>query len=216
MEMEASPEVIAKRLWNVIRMAFLMLGKGVSKSKLIYDLYLMLKRSNKVAGKAIGSLMLHQNALSCKSNDVRLSFVSPVVKEYEFSCSNSPAYPFHRVSNNNNWRTKGAHHYINHHRYRYRIDDAATAVTAVQRVLEMLNNEAEVAGSPLALPGFGKSPAVRQLRVTDSPFPLKESEEERIQVSKAADEFIKKFYRDLKMQKSMAAIESPYHGRWGS
>ena len=57
---------------------------------------------------------------------------------------------------------------------------------------------------------------VRQLRITDSPFPLKDEGDS--QVDKAAEEFIKKFYKDLKLQKTAAAaaaLESPYNGMWG-
>lgn len=92
---------------------------------------------------------------------------------------------------------------------------------AVHQVLEMMNtSEGTTGSSPLGmdyfLPGFGngKSPMGRQLRVTDSPFPLKngkgdaEELEEDVKVSKAAEEFIKKFYTNLRMQKS---FESPYH-----
>lgn len=89
-----------------------------------------------------------------------------------------------------------------------------TTVAAVQKVLEMLNNEAAaVEASPMVLPGFGRSPMVRQLRVTDSPFPLKDEGDS--QVDKAAEEFIKKFYKDLKSQKRMSALESPAHNTWG-
>lgn len=64
----------------------------------------------------------------------------------------------------------------------------------------------------MVLPGFGHSPAVRQLRVTDSPFPVKDNEENP-QVDKDAEEFIKKFYKDLKQQRRVAALDSPspYH-----
>lgn len=82
----------------------------------------------------------------------------------------------------------------------------------MQKMLEMLNNEV-VEASPMVLPGFGKSPMVRQLRITDSPFPLKDEGDS--QVDKAAEEFIKKFYKDLKLQKNSTAFESPYHGMWG-
>ena len=60
----------------------------------------------------------------------------------------------------------------------------------------MLNSEV---ASP-ALPGFGRSPMVRQLRITDSPFPLKDIDEDS-EVDKAAEEFIERFYNDLKKQK---------------
>lgn len=48
------------------------------------------------------------------------------------------------------------------------------------------------AASP-ALPGFGASPAARQLRIADSPFPLRNGEEDRY-VDEAAEVFIAKFY----------------------
>ncbi|KAL1559106.1 hypothetical protein AAHA92_09487 [Salvia divinorum] len=52
-----------------------------------------------------------------------------------------------------------------------------------------------------ALPGFGPSPLVRQLRITDSPFPLTDAEDDN-HVDEAAEEFITKFYDDLKRQNS--------------
>ena len=60
----------------------------------------------------------------------------------------------------------------------------------------MLNNETIVETSPVAALA-----RVRQLRVTDSPFPLHESEDDKDnQVDKAADEFIKRFYKELRRQ----------------
>ncbi|KAM1508531.1 hypothetical protein ACFX10_017826 [Malus domestica] len=202
MEVEPSPPVVAKKLWNLVRIMFFMLRKGLSKSKLIVDLHLMLKRG-KLASKAIANnLMLHHTAaFSCRSNDA-VSFVTP--REYEFSCSNSPAIynPFHF-----NKRNKHHHHYFPKSTSAYQYDDVST-MSAVQKVLEMLNNEMAVEASPLVtLPGFGKSPMVRQLRITDSPFPLKDEGDS--QVDKEAEEFIKRFYKDLKLQKRSAALESP-------
>ncbi|XVE98097.1 hypothetical protein REPUB_Repub03eG0076000 [Reevesia pubescens] len=215
MEVEASPQVVAKKLWNIVRIVFLMLKTGISKSKLMVDLHFMLKKGKYNAGKAISNLVFHHkvhdhlSALSCKSHDAHLSFISP--REYEFSCSNSPAfYPFSA-------HHKRKHH--NHHHYfgkssNYRYDDVTT-VAAVQKVLDMLNNEAAaVEASPMVLPGFGRSPLVRQLRVTDSPFPLKDEGDS--QVDKAAEEFINKFYKDLKLQKrTSSSFESPAHTTWG-
>ncbi|XP_075492486.1 uncharacterized protein LOC142530537 [Primulina tabacum] len=53
------------------------------------------------------------------------------------------------------------------------------------------------------LPGFGPSPPVRQLRITDSPYPVRDFEEDN-HVDEAADEFINKFYKDLKRQNARA------------
>ncbi|XP_062148434.1 uncharacterized protein LOC133857254 [Alnus glutinosa] len=203
MEMEPNPPAVAKKLWNMMRVVFFMLRKGICKSKIMVDLHLMLKRS-KLAGKAIAENMTlhnHLSAMSCRSNDA-LSFVSP--REYEFSCSNSPAYhhPFH-------FNKRKHHHNLFTKSYRY--DDVTTA-NAVQKVIEMLNNDMAEASPLVTLPGFGKSPMVRQLRVTDSPFPLKDDGDSR--VDKAAEDFINKFYKDLKLQKRTAAIESPYRQVW--
>ncbi|KAJ7973803.1 Avr9/Cf-9 rapidly elicited protein [Quillaja saponaria] len=179
MEMEASPPVVVKKLWNML------------------------------ASKAIvNSLILHHHyaAFTCRSNDANLSFISP--REYEFSCSNSPAYTNFYI----NKRNKHHHHLHNHFAKStstYRYDDVST-VNAVQN----LSNEISVEASPLVtLPGFGKSPIGKQLRITDSPFPLKDEGDSL--VDKAAEEFIKNFYKDLKFQKNMAAIESPYYNMWG-
>lgn len=206
MEVEQSTTVMAKKLWNIVRIMFYMMRKGLSKNKFWVDVHMMLKRG-KLAGKAIGNLMLeHQySSLTCRSNDIHMSFVSP--KEYEFSCSNSPVYP--------SYYTRRKHHHHHHHKYRH-ADDVHVNV---QKVFDILNHYESVQGSPMVLPGFGKSPAVRQLRVTDSPFPLKDNEEaddRADQVDKAAEEFIKNFYKELKQQKKRAALESPspFH-KWG-
>ncbi|KAL2927823.1 WD repeat-containing protein 75 [Bienertia sinuspersici] len=198
-----------------------MLKKGISKSKLLLDLNMVFKRGNELAGKAISGIAFHHNSFICKPNNPNNLFISPK-KEYEFSCSNSPELgPFQlMMAQQKKARTK---HSLRRHKYQ--LEDPTT-VAAVQRVLEMLNANEGPTASPLvvngqghycsSLPGFGygKSPLSRQLRVTDSPFPLKdgkrnkEEEEEDGKVNKAADEFIKKFYKNLMNQKS---LESPYH-----
>nr|GEW23343.1 hypothetical protein [Tanacetum cinerariifolium] len=48
-----------------------------------------------------------------------------------------------------------------------------------------------------ASPGFEKSPMVRQLRITDSPFPLSNGDEDG-QVDADADEYITRFYNSLR------------------
>lgn len=183
----------AKRIWSIVRVAFFMLRKGISKRKVMLDLNMMMKRG-KIAGKAISNRMFHHGHHHASSSAPR---------EYEFSCSNTPNYAFH-ITN------KHRHH--NHHSHFFRCthapptleDDDVAAMNAVKAMLfEMLNNEAPVEASP-ALPGFGQSPMVRQLRITDSPFPLRDAADEDSHVDKAAEDFIEKFYRDLRLQKRMA------------
>ncbi|KAK7363998.1 hypothetical protein VNO80_12310 [Phaseolus coccineus] len=189
MEIQASPSpspspqvAAARKLWNVVRIVFLILRKGIAKSKHAVDFNF---NSGKLAAaKAILHLQRHHH-----------DAVHPH-RDYEFSCSNSPAasFPFHVIK-----RGK--------HRTRFpRYDD----VSSVQKVLEIFNSNNQMEGSPLVKSSIGK-----KVRITDSPFPLKEEEEDN-QVDVAAEEFIKRFYKDLHLQQKMAAIESPYHSNfWG-
>ncbi|KAK7272725.1 hypothetical protein RJT34_29522 [Clitoria ternatea] len=184
--------VMAKKLWNIVRIVFLMLRKGLAKSKVAMEFNLLLKRGKLAATKAIANTHLALNHRNNNQNDVVL------FQEYEFSCSNSPAFPF-QVS-------KYKHHpHRRHHRYH----DVSTMNATIHKMLEMLNNDKnKVEASPL--PGFRKSPIGKQLRITDSPFPLKDEEGDN-QVDVAAEEFIKRFYKDLNLQQKLAAIESPCH-----
>lgn len=202
--MESNLPVISKKVWNMVRVVFFMLRKGISKGKLMMDLNMMLKRRGKLAGKAIANLMFHHHhhnnhnhGGSTSSRHTQFS----ATREYEFSCSNTPKsnyfFPIgkrHRHNHGGNFFTRAQAPPTR--------DEEAVTVNAVKAVLEMLNNEAAVASSP-ALPGFGRSPMVRQLRVTDSPFPLREDgddDEKDSQVDKAAEDFINRFYSQLRKQ----------------
>ncbi|CAA2985434.1 Hypothetical predicted protein [Olea europaea subsp. europaea] len=193
--MEQNLPIIAKKIWNIMRVMFFMLRKGISKGKLLADLNVMMKRG-KIAGKAIQNLMFHQwsAASGRRPHNRNLSF--PVsVTEYEFSCSNSPAYPNFHIPFSLNKLKHSIHRRVHAPPM---ANDFATANELV-KALEMLHSEA---ASP-ALPGFGKSPMVRQLRITDSPFPLRDTEEDN-HVDEAAEKFIMKFYKDLKKQNGIA------------
>ncbi|OAY53067.1 uncharacterized protein LOC110612689 [Manihot esculenta] len=195
--MEQNLPVIAKRIWETVRVIFFMLRKGISKRKLLVDLNMMLKRGNKIATKAIGNLMFHHH-----DHHRNISFPAPP-QEYEFSCSNTPMYslPFHV-----NKRRHHNHHHNNFFSCAFHapptLDDDVTTMNAVKLALEMLNNnnnEVMVEASPM-LPGFGRSPMVRQLRITDSPFPLRDVDDDNGIVDKKAEEFIERFYKELRQQ----------------
>ncbi|GMP34960.1 hypothetical protein CsSME_00007610 [Camellia sinensis var. sinensis] len=212
--------VAARRLWHIVRVLYFMVRKGISKRKLMVDLNMMMKRG-KIAGKAIHNLMFHHNhhssTFNCQSHDRHLSFSAP--REYEFSCSNSPAaFPF-------NLSKQRKHHKHSHFfpcAHAPPTDDDIMTVDAVKKALEMMNSEAGSSvlpgflQSPMmvhdmlyselsspALPGFGLSPMVRQLRITDSPFPLRDVDRDS-HVDEAAGEFIAKFYNDLRKQNTVA------------
>lgn len=196
---------LAKKIWNIVRAVCILLRKGISKGKLMADLNAILTRG-KIAGKAFHNLMFH-NVHNHSPHHV--SFSGP--REYEFSCSNSPTTFFHinKHGKKNHVNFFGCAHAP-------RTNDDVATVNAIRKALEMLTPD--VAASPAfwqspmvrdlvysemsspALPGFGPSPApVRKLRITDSPFPLLDVDE-NCNVDKAAEEFISKFYSELRRQ----------------
>ncbi|KAG6727798.1 hypothetical protein I3842_02G143100 [Carya illinoinensis] len=189
--MEPNVPVLAKRIWSIVRLAFFMTRKGISKRKLILDLNMVMKRG-KIAGKAISNLMFHHH------HD------SSAPREYEFSCSNTPSYAFH-LNNKRRHHSHSHSHFFTCAQEPPTLDDDMATVNTVKAVLlEMLSNNESVAveASP-ALPGFWRSPMVRQLRITDSPFPLRDADEDP-HVDKAAEEFIDRFYKQLRQQKRMS------------
>ncbi|KAB2612890.1 hypothetical protein D8674_035206 [Pyrus ussuriensis x Pyrus communis] len=203
--MEQNNLPIAKRIWSIVRVAFFMIRKGISKRKLLLDFNMMMKRG-KLASKTLSNLMFHKHHHSHSHPYYSGATSSAAQREYEFSCSNTPNYPFHlmgkRCHDNNHHNLFKCTHALQTQ------DDEMAIAGAVTAVLEMLNNEAVtveaaayVATSPV-LPGFGKSPMVHQLRITDSPFPVREADEES-HVDKAAEEFIEKFYKNLWQQRRM-------------
>ncbi|KAK6912012.1 Protein of unknown function DUF761, plant [Dillenia turbinata] len=180
-----------------------MVRKGMSKRKLLVDLNMMMKRGKIAGTKAFHNLKFrhHRNTsfsfTSASSRDQHV-FPTPSHSYYEFSCSNTPVHtlssylPFH----------------LHKHRTQPRAADAPSTADdmAVDIVLEMLKSSdlADDGATHVAsayLPGFRRSPMVRPLRITDSPFPLPNmDDEETRQVNKAAEDFIKRFYNDLKTQ----------------
>ncbi|KAH6781356.1 hypothetical protein C2S52_001893 [Perilla frutescens var. hirtella] len=174
--MEQNIPTIAKKIWKIVRVVYFMLRKGISKGKLLAHLNMMMK-SGKIAGKAaIHNIMFHHHHHHAGGD---ASFPASL-NEYEFSCSSSPNFrlPFHLN------KRKSSHS-----------PPPPFDSNAMAAALEMISS---AAASP-ALPGFGPSPMVRQLRITDSPFPLRDAEEDH-RVDEAAEEFITKFYKDLKRQ----------------
>ncbi|CAN1215748.1 hypothetical protein LINPERPRIM_LOCUS358 [Linum perenne] len=182
--MEQNLPLMTKKAWGILRVLFFMLRKGIiSKRKLLLDLNMVMKRGNKIASKAISNLLIfnHHNPSS-----------SPT--EYEFSCSNTPNYTFPTK--------RGFFMSCVFHAPPTKHDDDVDTVNAVKMALEMFNGNGPIYAPSPMLPGFGKSPVGRQLRITDSPFPLKEEDQgDNGVVDKKATDFIANFYRDLHNQR---------------
>ncbi|XWS18955.1 hypothetical protein CRYUN_Cryun32bG0089300 [Craigia yunnanensis] len=200
--------VMAKRVWSIVRGVLFMMRKGIlSKRKLMVDLNMMLKRGKIASAKAIGNLMSHHR----KDRQVSPSFMEAAAAsahEYEFSCSNTPNYifPFNLATKKKNSINNYYHHFFACIHARPTHDDDVATMNAFKVVLEMLNDNdnnnmvVEAAAASPMLPGFGQTPLVRQLRITDSPFPLRDVDEDNGNVDKAAEDFINKFYKCLKQQ----------------
>ncbi|KAJ7971807.1 Avr9/Cf-9 rapidly elicited protein [Quillaja saponaria] len=94
--MQVHSPLLAERLWNVLRITFYMIRKGlVSKRKLIMDMNLMMKRG-KLLKKSLSNLMsIHHYHHHSKNASARGGYG---IQEYEFSCSNSPNPVFFHVS----------------------------------------------------------------------------------------------------------------------
>ncbi|XP_047076732.1 uncharacterized protein LOC124686893 [Lolium rigidum] len=183
------PKSVARRLWRVVRAVLFMLRRGVLPTgrKLAMDLSLLLRRG-KIAGKALGGLVSfhHPRAAAARS-------------------SSAAATP---RSDEDAW------YYGNY--------DAAD----VAKVFEMLNDgghlfddDALLAVAPAtATPSPAPRYSSRKLRVTDSPFATSDSDSasEQQQVDRKADEFIRRFYDQLRAQRSRAATPDSYGYAAGS
>lgn len=159
-------------------------------------------------------------------------------RETEFSCSNTPSsyYPsiLHQLVPtkqrqprrwNGSRRRTGSHRGANGGEpgwYNYDAADIAKVFEVLNKDEQLLNDVvAVVANTPspaLWSSSFGRSPApaaapVRQLRITDSPFPLSADDaQDGGMVDQEADEFIKKFYDQLRKQQQSLTAATPEYG----
>ncbi|KAL6839925.1 hypothetical protein ACP4OV_029735 [Aristida adscensionis] len=84
MEVHAAPAA-AKRMWSYLRAVFFMMRKGLlsNKRKLLLGVHLLAKRRNKAVGRAVATLLSHHGHGGHGGNALSR-------RDYEFSCSNSP------------------------------------------------------------------------------------------------------------------------------
>lgn len=209
---------MARRLWHVVLAVCHMLRRGFSRKRIMMDVNLLLGRG-KLAGRTLRGLLAHPPghghhrrhlaAYGAPPSSSSLASFYGHPREVEFSCTTTPSYPPHYglfpfAGGKGRGRGRGGE---------YGGLDAA----AVARAFEMLSAEVDVAAgggasvapspavatpSPMLAWIMGRSPAgVRPLRVTDSPFPAVPEDGgcgERVDAE--ADDFIRKFYEQLRMQ----------------
>ncbi|CAI8611935.1 unnamed protein product [Vicia faba] len=174
--MENNLPVISKRVWSLVRVAFFMLRKELSKGKLMMNLNMILRRHSKLAGKAIANLISHHpnhggSTSNRHSHGSHHQFTSS--REYEFSCSNTP----------NHFFSIGKRHHNHKHNTQAKLthDDEVMTMSSMKAVVEILYNDQAIVE---ASPGF----------------PLRDDDEKNNQVDKAAEDFIKRFYSQLRKQ----------------
>ncbi|XP_068666605.1 uncharacterized protein [Aristolochia californica] len=212
--MEVPPRVnsvLAKRLWNFLRIAYYMMRKGlVSKRKLIMDMNMMMKRGKVLGKKTLGNLIHHHHHHSSARAPVR----GYGLQEYEFSCSNSPNPVFFHVG-------KRKHHYFSSitHFPCINVQDepeeenppAPKAVIPVHKI-EYTSPEysfnVRLDGSYLAH-GEKLSPMLSPFSVRVSNYSGVEEADggSTPQVDAEAEEFIKRFYEQLRVQNRTALLQ---------
>ncbi|OIW09438.1 hypothetical protein TanjilG_07823 [Lupinus angustifolius] len=194
---------MAKRLWNVLRITFFMIRKGlISKRKMIMDINLMMKKG-KVLRKSLSNL-IHLNHNHSKSIMGRGRFG---VQDYEFSCSNSPNPVFLQIP-------KRKHHFnfpcIHSHEV-YEEEPHLSALEEVESVepmtLVLVPKTPEYAFNfRFDASDFGhgekKSPLLSPFSVRISNYSALDENEEIVngQVDDQAEDFIKRFYEQLRKQ----------------
>ncbi|XP_020248389.1 uncharacterized protein LOC109825889 [Asparagus officinalis] len=192
--MELHSPAAAKRLWNFFRVAYFMMRKGlISKRKLVMDMNLFMKRG-KIMSKNLRKNLIHHHHHHRRSSGYGFS-----LQEYEFSCSDSPNPVF--------FHSKRRH---NHHHYfpclnSNAVEDSVETPSHA-RAVPRIEYSPSPSPSPLPLP----SPSPSPFSVRISNFSDEEDGDEsmsREEVDDEAEQFIKRFYEQLRAQKSIALIE---------
>ncbi|KAK7286499.1 hypothetical protein RJT34_21526 [Clitoria ternatea] len=200
--MEVHSHVVGKRLWNVLRVTFFMIRKGlISKRKMIMDMNLMMKKG-KLVRKSLSNLMSSHHHHHHNKNPMSMTRGGLGV-HYEFSCSNSPNPVFFHMP-------KRKHHFnfpcINapeieedEPEFDEVESDVPKAVVMVPKTPEyMFNFRFDEKKSPLLSPF--------SVRVSNYSA-LDENEEiGNGQVDDQAEDFIRRFYEQLRTQSPMQFI----------
>ncbi|KAJ9189802.1 hypothetical protein P3X46_001055 [Hevea brasiliensis] len=206
--MEVHPRVnsmlAAKRLWNVLRLTFFMIRKGlVSKRKLIMDMNLMVKRG-KLLRKSFSNLICHHH----HHHHGNMASGSYGLEEYEFSCSNSPNPVFFHLP-------KRKHHYfpcINPPEVIEEEEETnkAAALVMVPKTPDEypFNLFHHLDASDFA-PEEKRSPLPSPLSVRVSNYSSEDENDSGIngEVDDEAEEFIRRFYEQLRLQSRMQLLE---------
>ncbi|KAK7282967.1 hypothetical protein RIF29_12121 [Crotalaria pallida] len=179
---QTQPPMVAEKVCKTVRLLGFLIQNGVSKSKVINDMQDVMKRGKNI-GKALNNVVARQHeALTCRSRDAHMSFVSPL--EYQFSCSGSPPRPSRaqRLS-------------------------PANAAVHTRRLLN--GRDSPRAHRVVGICGGNSNdtlvehyrPVGRRVNITGSAASLLRETEKEFHVDEEAEKFIEKFHRELRLQK---------------
>ncbi|KAM7275154.1 hypothetical protein ACFE04_017020 [Oxalis oulophora] len=190
--------VVAKRLWNVLRVTFLMFRKGlISKRKLIMDMNLMMKRGKLLRKSFTNLIHIHHHS----KNMTRGSHFG--IREYEFSCSNSPNPVFFHVSS---FKRKRCFPCINPPSVFEELEENDKAVALLSKTPDNAFNF-KLDDSEFA-PGTTMSPFhVRVSNYSSEDENEVTGIENDHRVDDEAEEFIKRFYEQLRVQSRMQLLQ---------
>ncbi|KAK9669793.1 hypothetical protein RND81_13G154600 [Saponaria officinalis] len=207
--------IIAKRLWNFLRITFFMMRKGlISKKKLMMDINLFFKRGRLIKKSLSNFISYGHHHHHHQMMTTRGIFSQ---RDYEFSCSNSPNPVFFHVSSS---KRKHPHH----------IHLPCMKPPLVQDELESVSRENEenynnalivVPRTPeytfnLRLDGYDMpsgdthSPLISPMSIKISDYSSEDeinNDEGNIRVDDEAEEFIKKFYEQLRAQSRVQLLQ---------
>ncbi|XXG78220.1 hypothetical protein AAC387_Pa08g2207 [Persea americana] len=213
MEVHSSVNLdVGRRLWNLLRIAFFMVRKGLtSKRKLIMDINMKMKRG-RLLGRTLGNLMFHHHHghhhRRGHSKDVMHGFGL----HYEFSCSNSPNPVFFHMA-------KRKHHFfasIPHFPCLNPGDDCdepnepkAVIMLPKLEFSPRSSIDSGVDGSDMAVrEKLSPLPSPLSIRVSNfSVDEVNENESWRPHVDAEAEEFIRMFYEQLRQQNRTALLQ---------
>ncbi|MQL91399.1 hypothetical protein Taro_024014, partial [Colocasia esculenta] len=207
--MELHSPAVGKKLWNYLRVAFFMMRKGlISKRRLIMDLNLMMKKG-KLLGKSLGkNLAFHHHHPSRSAAPPRGFGLG--LQEYEFSCSNSPIPVFSHIGNASKRRLNNYFPCISTGA-EDEPDESSTPgpVTAATPRIEY-SPQCSYLSYDLA-PGEKlsplPSPAPFSVRISNYSSEEESEEGPGSQVDDEAEEFIRRFYEQLRSQSRIGLLE---------
>ncbi|KAK4276980.1 hypothetical protein QN277_015058 [Acacia crassicarpa] len=179
------PSLVVEKLCKTVRLICFLLQNGVSKSKVKHDMHFVMKRGKDLGKTLNNAVVRHHEALTCRSRDSHMSFVSPM--DYQFSCSGSPprlSYVGRRKGVSPLYTTRRQHH----HALQY------AHVTPVHRIAGLCRGDEDT-----LVGNYSRG----RVKITEPTSMLSDDVvvEQEYRVDEAAEEFIERFYRDLRLQK---------------